>query len=106
MQDRDHRARGLGDDLADQPERMLRGQAEADECHVRVLAGSDRRDLADVDLARDDFMPEPDHDLGKKFQPVAPLIGDQDAQPLRLVSVRHVPPLSTAGFRAVRAHSW
>src|SRR6266581_3735723 len=71
---------------------MFRGEAEPDQSDVGILARGHLGNLADVDFASDDFMPKPDHNLGKEFQSVATLIRDQDAQPLRQVLARHVPP--------------
>ncbi len=81
----DHRAGGLADDLGDQLERVIRGQAEADESHVGMLACGDRGDLAHVDLTRDHLVAEPGHNLGEQLEPVAPLVRDQDAKMLALV---------------------
>ena len=82
---RDHRAGGLADDLRDQVERVVGGEAEPDERDVRLLARGDRGDLSDVDLAGDHLVAEPGDDLGEQLEPVAPLVRDQDAEVLTLV---------------------
>lgn len=83
----DHRAARLLDDLLDQFERVVGGQAETDESNVRVLACSDRADRCDIDLAGDHLVPESDDDLGEQLEPVAPLVHDQNAQVLNRVPI-------------------
>src|SRR5215213_6763777 len=82
MDEQDHRAERLMDDLLDQHESMLGALAEAHERDVRPLAGRDDSDLVDVDLARDHLMPEVRHDRRYESQPIAPLVRDQHAEVL------------------------
>ena len=77
---RDHRAARLVDDLGDQLERMLRAQAEPDERDVRMLSRGHLSDFPDVDLARDDLVPESGDDLREQVEPVSSLVRDQDTQ--------------------------
>ena len=79
-QECDHGAGGLADDLGDQLEGVLGVQAETDEGDVRPLAGGDRADLLDLDLAGDHLVPEPGHDLREQLESLALLVGDQDAE--------------------------
>ena len=74
---RDHRTRGLADDLPDQVERVLRVQPEPDERDVGPFSRRHRPDLLDVDLARDHLVPEPGDDLREQREPVAALVRDQ-----------------------------
>ena len=70
------------DDLADQLERVLGGEAEPDERDVGMLSRGHGADLLDVDLARDHLVAEPGDDLGEQLEPVASLVRDQDAEVL------------------------
>jgi hypothetical protein len=70
------------DDFADQLERMVGGEAEPDERHVGVFSCGDRAHFADVDFACDHFVAEASDDLGEEFEPVAPLVGDQNPEVL------------------------
>src|SRR5690242_1040049 len=49
LEDRDHRAGCLADDLVDQVERVLAALAQADQRHVRPLTGGERGHICDVD---------------------------------------------------------
>ena len=80
VEQRDHRAERLGHDLRDLLQRVLGALAEPDQRDVGALARRHRRDVRDVDLAGDHLVPEPGHHLGQDFQPVGPLIRDQDAE--------------------------
>ena len=76
---------------------MLRRETEPDERDVGLLPGSHCGDRRDVDLAGDHFVPEARHYLGEQLEPVAPLVGDQDAQMLNLV-LDHPPKVSLRRF--------
>ncbi len=89
VEDRDHGAGGFSDDLRDQFQRVLGARSEPDEGDVGALAGCGRADFLDVDLACDHVVSEPDHDLREQFEPVALLVGDQDAQVLE-VGIGHI----------------
>jgi hypothetical protein len=80
IEERDHGAGRLADDLGDQLECVIGGEAEPDERNVGVFAGGDGGDLADVDLAGDHLVPEPGHDRGEQLEAVSALIRDQHAQ--------------------------
>src|SRR5579859_39594 len=82
VQDRNHRAGGLADDLGDQLESVVGARPEPDQCDVGMLPGRDLPDLLDVDLTGDHVMPQPDHHLRQQLQPIAPLARDQDTQML------------------------
>ena len=87
---RDHRTGCLADDFRDQFERMLGVQAEPDQRDVGPLPGGHRPDLLDVNLARNDLVPEPGHDPGQQLEPVPLLVRDQYTQmPDLAVSHRH-----------------
>ena len=79
---RNHGTAGFADDLLDQLERVLRGEAEPYECDVRVLSRRHCSHCRDVDFSSDHLVPEPTDDLGEQLQAVAPLVRDQDAQAL------------------------
>ena len=61
-------------------QRVLGALAESDQSHVGPLPCSDGRNVRDVDLAGDDLVTEPGHDLGENSKPVGPLIRDQNSQ--------------------------
>ena len=83
------------DDLADQPERMLRGDAEPDERDVGVLPRRDRADLRHLDLACDHVVAEPAHDPCQQLQPVGTLVRNENAQPVSPV-LGHQPAVGFA----------
>ena len=64
---------------------MLGALAEADQCDVGALAGSDRGHVGNVDLARDHLVAEPVDDAGEQFQSIRALIRDQDAKVVNVV---------------------
>ncbi len=74
----DHRAGRLADDLGDQVEGMLGVQTQSHQCDVGPLSGCHGADFLDVDLTCDHLVPEPGHDLGEQFEPLALLVRDQD----------------------------
>ena len=84
MDEQDHRAERLVDDLLDQHERVLGALAEAHERDVRPLPRGDRPDLVDVDLARDHLVSQLRHNRRYEGQPITPLVGDQHAEVLCL----------------------
>ena len=79
LEQRDHWARRLVDDLADQLEGMGAAVAQADQSDIGVLTPGHSRDLAHLDRARDHLMAEADDDPRDVVEPIAALIGDQDA---------------------------
>ena len=85
MEQCDHRAGGLADDLRDQLEGVLRAQPETHERHVRLFPRGHRTDLFHVDLASDHIVPKARHDLRQQFEPLALLVRDQDAEMTLLV---------------------
>ena len=80
VQQGDHRAVRLGDDLRDLLQRVLGALAEADQRDVRTLPCRHRGDVGDVDLPGDHLVPEAGHHLGEDLQPVGSLVRDQDAE--------------------------
>jgi hypothetical protein len=72
------------DDLLDQLERMLRGQAEPDQRDVGMFPCRYLADCFDVGLAGDHFVPEARDDLCEQVKAVAPLVRDQDTEVLYL----------------------
>ena len=62
--------------------------AEADERDVGVLASRYLADFVDVELERDDLVPERAGDLRDGFGPLRELVGDEDAQ-LPVLALRH-----------------
>jgi hypothetical protein len=58
---------------------------QPDERDVRPLSRGHRPDLLDLDLACDDLVPEPGHDLGEQLEPLAFLVGYQDTEPTNRV---------------------
>ena len=80
----DHRAGRLLDDLLDQAERVLGALPEPDERDVGSLPGGDGADVLDVDLARDHLVPQRDDDRRDESQAILALVGDQHAQMLGL----------------------
>ena len=82
MDQDDHRAGGLLDDLLDQVERVLGALAEPDERDVGSLPGGHRADVFDLDLARDHLVPERSDDRRDERQAILALVGDQHAQML------------------------
>ena len=77
---RDHRAGRFVDDLRDQLERVLGAQPQPDQRHVGMLPRRHRTDLSDLDLPGDHLMAESGDDLSEQFEPVPPLVRDQDTQ--------------------------
>ena len=73
----DHRAGGLFDDLLDQAKRMLGTLAESDERNIWALLGGDRPDILDLDLAGDHLVPQPSDDRRHQRQAILPLIRDE-----------------------------
>jgi hypothetical protein len=63
-----------------------------------MLFRCDRADFLDVDLASDHLMAEPGDNLSEQFQPVASLIGDQDAKMANSI-LGHRPIVRTGGQR-------
>ena len=61
---------------------MLGGEAEPDERDVGVFSRGDRPDFPNVDLGGDHLVTESGDDLGEQLEPVATLVGDQDAEVL------------------------
>ena len=86
----DHRARCLVDDLLDQTERVLRALAEPDERDVRTLLRGHGADELDVDLTRDHLVPERGDDLRNELQAILALVRDQYPQMFGL-AVAHSP---------------
>jgi hypothetical protein len=78
VEQRDHRARRLPHDLADQLKRVVGGQAEPDDRNIGALPRGRRSNLLDVDLTRDHVVAKCDHHLREKLQPVALLVRDQN----------------------------
>jgi hypothetical protein len=58
---------------------MLRRDAEPNQRDVRTLPGGSGSDLPGVDFTRYDIVPEARDNLGKQLEPIALLIGDQNA---------------------------
>jgi hypothetical protein len=67
------------DDLLDQFERMLRARAETHERNIRLFAGCDRSDLADVDLGGDHLVPEVSDKVRHNGQAVMTLVRHEHA---------------------------
>ena len=95
---RDDGAARFLDDLLDQLERMLRGEAETDERDIGVLTRCHRSHRRHVDLARDHFVPQARDDLCEHLEPVAALVRDQDAQRLNVVRGYWCGPRSDTTF--------
>ena len=83
----DHRARGLADDLLDQPEGVIGARPEPDERDVGSLAGGHGADVFDLDLARDHLVPQGRDDRHYERETILSLVGNQDAQMLGLAVV-------------------
>ena len=91
MEQDDHRAGRLVDDLLDQAERMLGALAQSDERDVGPFSRSHRPDVLDIDLASDHLMPEGGNDRRDQRQAIPPLVRDQNAQMFGL-PIAHSPP--------------
>jgi len=76
----DHRAEGLADDLRDQLQRVLGAGAETHQRHVRSLARSGTGHFFDVDLACDHLVPECCDELGDAFESLTLLVRDQHSE--------------------------
>ena len=86
VDEEDHRAGGLLDDLLDQDERVLGALAETHQCDVRPLPGRHGPDLVDIDLARDHLVSERGDYRRNEGEPIAPFVGDQHAEMVCLAS--------------------
>jgi hypothetical protein len=84
VKQRDHRARGATHDLLDQFEGVVGTLPEADQGDVGSLAHGDGRDVIDLDLSGDHLVPQADHDGRDDRQTLLALVGDEDAQVLRV----------------------
>ncbi len=84
VDEEDHRAGGLVDDLLDQAECVLGALAEPDERHVGSLTSRDTSHVFHLDLARDHFVTEFGDDRRDERQAILPLVGDQNPQVLGL----------------------
>src|SRR6185437_6554952 len=80
LEDRDHGAGCLADDLVDQVERVLAALAQADQRNVGPLTGGERGHVCDVDRAGDHLVAEAGDDHGDVVEPLRALICDQDSQ--------------------------
>jgi hypothetical protein len=79
VEEGDHRARGLVDDLLDQAESVLGALAEADERDVGPLPRGHRADVGDRDLGSDHLVAESGDDRHDEGERVASLVGDENA---------------------------
>jgi hypothetical protein len=92
VQQRDHGAGGLTNDLLDQFQRVLGALAKPDERDVGSLPGRDSPDVFDLNLTCDDLMAKGNHDRGDERKMVFTLVGYQNAQMVGAVSERlHTP---------------
>ncbi|MGO9972223.1 MAG: hypothetical protein ACLP01_05315 [Solirubrobacteraceae bacterium] len=66
-------------DLVDQSQRVLGALAEPNERDIGAFARGGWADVLDIDLARDDLVPERDHDRGDERESLFALVRDQDA---------------------------
>jgi hypothetical protein len=88
VQQHDDGAGGFVDDFVDQVQGVLAAFAESDERDVGALAGGHGTDVLNVDLARDHFVAERDHDRSDDSEPVTALVGYQNAEMIG-VSLAH-----------------
>ena len=80
IEEGDHGAERLGDDLRDLLECVLGALAEPDQRHVGALPRRHGRDVGDVDLTGDHLVTEPGHHPSQDLEPIGPLIRDQYAK--------------------------
>ena len=95
LEQRNHRAGRLADDLGDHVERVLATDAEPDEGQVRMLALGRRCHVCDLELTRDHLMAEPGDDLGDPLEPILALVRNQNPQQTVLLVIA-VPGWRTA----------
>jgi hypothetical protein len=80
MDQDDHRAGGLLDDLFDQHQRVVGALAEPHQGHVWALPGGHGADVVHVDRTRDDLVAERCDDRRHQRKPVLPLVRNQDPE--------------------------
>jgi hypothetical protein len=79
VQQSDHRAGGLADDLVDQLKRMLRVRSQPHQRDIGSLQSGHRPHVLDFDLPRDHLMTERGYDRGNERQAILALVCDQNA---------------------------
>jgi hypothetical protein len=80
MQQNDHRAGGLTNDLLDQSERVFRALTEPNQRDLRSLPGGHGPHLVHIDFPRDDLVPEhvnDQRDQRDQRREVFTLVGDR-----------------------------
>src|SRR5215207_3347160 len=101
VEDRDHRARGLGDDPSDEVERALRALSDDDDRGVGANGRARRRDLAEVRLPHD-LVTELGHALADLVEAVPLPVRDEDPKAVGASFVHHG-SLQLSSSRAYRS---
>ncbi|HEV8565139.1 MAG TPA: hypothetical protein VGR41_09490 [Actinomycetota bacterium] len=84
MEENDHRAGRLLDDLLDQLERMGGAFPESDERDVGLLPGRHGADIGDVDLPSNHLVSKPSDDRRDERQAVLSLVRDENPEMVNL----------------------
>ena len=77
VDEQDHRAGGLLNDLLDQGQGVDRALSQAHERDIRPLPHGHGSDVVDLDLASDHLVPQRGDDRRDEGQPIAPFVRDQ-----------------------------
>ena len=91
MEQDDHRAGCLLNDLLDHPECVVGALAEPDERDIRPFSRRNGPDVLDLDLPGDHLVPECGDDRRHQLQAILPLVRDQNAQMFGL-PIAHTAP--------------
>jgi hypothetical protein len=85
VQEHDHRASGLADDLLDQRQGMLGTCPQPDKRDVGSFPARHGPDVLDLDLSCDHLVAERHDDRDNELEPVLALVGDEHTQVLGLI---------------------